>query len=267
MLDPREFARHEKPLVTVRIPFEPRCLRLGLRPTLDVPLRPAERASLIVFKFAALSSWAKWLDGGNWIERKSLSSSAAALFAAHRFADQVRHAKPGEVHFAHLLIPHYPYVVDRNCRFLPPAQWRRRNEAGPIGQREIAYFEQLRCTMRQVDRILEAVARSPAGPGAIVVLHGDHGSRITQLDPNIAHRGHYTEADLVAAFTTLFAVRSPKIAPGYHEQPARVSRLLKEIARSEFSALPPVGTDAAPSVVIEDREWKPRARVPFPATW
>ncbi len=239
----------------------------SLRPTLDAPLLASERAKLIVLKFAGLSSLAKWMDMTNLIERQGLSSSVVALSAAQKFAEQVRSARPGEVHFAHLLIPHYPYVVDRNCRLLPASQWRQRKWSRPIEEREVAYFEQLRCSLRQIDRILDAVAKSPAGPDAIVVIHGDHGSRITDLDPNTEHRGRYTKAQMVAAFNTLFAVRGPKIAPGYDESPARVSHLLEDLGRSEFGTLPVDRSDDAPSVVLEDLNWKPRARVPFPATW
>jgi hypothetical protein len=147
------------------------------------------------------------------------------------------------------------------------SQWRQRKWSRPIEEREVAYFEQLRCSMRQIDRILDAVAKSPAGPDAIVVIHGDHGSRITDLDPNTEHRGRYTKAQMVAAFNTLFAVRGPKIAPGYDESPARVSHLVEDLGRSEFGTLPVDRSDDAPSVVLEDLDWKPRARVPFPATW
>lgn len=239
----------------------------SLRPTLQVPLSAPERARLIAVKFAALSSLAKKIYGAAYLERMSLTSSVAAFAAAPRFAEQVRHAKRGEVYFAHLLIPHYPYVTNRDCRFLATSQWRQRMGTVPIREREAAYFEQLRCTTQQIDSILDAIAKSPAGGDAIVIVHGDHGSRVTNVDPQVANQGYFTEADLIAGYSTIFAVRSKGIAPGYREKPAKVSRLLEVVSRNNFHALPTDEAESDSSVMLDDDNWKPRARVPLPASW
>ena len=63
---------------------------------------------------------------------------------------------------------------------------------------------------------------------ATIIIHGDHGSRITLRDPIIAYRDQATKIDYVDSFSTLFAIRSPEIEPGYSSRLRPLPNLIAE---------------------------------------
>ena len=256
----------------------------SLAPTLSLPWGPADRARLIAIKFAALSTIARGLQEP-WnllaprlrrhgfraedlrIHSSAASSTVAAMLAFDMLRDSAARIQPGQALFAHLLLPHYPYAVASDCRYLPHGKWKVRRFVHAQRVRESAYFDQLRCAQRKVDLVLDALAKSPAGANSIVIIHGDHGSRITKLDPNIRNAGRYSDADMIAGFSTLFAVRAPGVAPAYYRGRAPVASLLRDFALGDFRNAPSPSPDARPTVFLENRALKPVRAVALPAAW
>lgn len=125
----------------------------------------------------------------------------------------------GTLVFGHFLVPHGPYLLSGQCepgnsgevgyylgrRFPDPA---RRAEARRRYFGE--YFDQMSCAITRIEALLQAVATNPELHDAIVVIHGDHGSRISV--GNLAH--DLEREDFIANFGTYFAVRRPDLPPG-----------------------------------------------------
>jgi hypothetical protein len=256
----------------------------SLRPTLRVPLSVTERVGLIIYKFAAISHFATafslpWNMAVLGLNRHGAnlplfdpvnggrSSSVGALEALDEFASLVRRARPGQAYFAHILLPHYPYVVRPDCSYLPWRDWEYRRSQTDISGRRHAYYNQLRCTMRRVSNVLAALSKSPAGAASIVIVHGDHGSRITNVDPNEADVGKFTDADMIAGFSTLFAIRAPGIDPAYSDEPMSVAKLLQDFAQSNFRRPPRPIMLQNPTVHLDDSEWKVGRQYPLPRDW
>jgi hypothetical protein len=233
----------------------------SLYPTLAFSMGITDRASLIAYKFVMLASWGKYFD---W---KSLTSSIPAEQAFRNFAEQVRGAQPGGLYLAHILLPHYPYAFDRNCRDLPRSAWRRRKGAETLGERQHAYFGQARCAANRLDMVLNTLARSPAGANSMVIVHGDHGSRLTTVDPKADNAGRYTSDDMVAGYSTLFAVRGPRITPGYRTYPIAAAGLLRDLTQSGFQVPHEPESAGEATVVVDDDDWRPSHRVPLPNSW
>ena len=136
-----------------------------------------------------------------------------------RFLGFVERMPRGTHLFAHFMAPHSPYLLTEECTFgvsggvgynlaarFPDAASRheaRRNY-------ESQYLAQLACVTNRLDAFLNAVARNPALQDATIVIHGDHGSRISG--------GSAVEdvqrEDLIANYAAYFAVRSPGVSPG-----------------------------------------------------
>ena len=143
-----------------------------------------------------------------------------------RLEADLRHARRGDAYFAHLLIPHYPYVLDAACTLRGDIDdWLYSGPAVPASQyalntpqsrasRYSNYFAQIRCQQQLIERLFEALKAAGMWRDAIVVIHGDHGSRIVQHLPVPANAARLTATDLRDAFSTLFALRAPGIAPG-----------------------------------------------------
>ena len=193
------------------------------------------------------------------------STTVASLDALNSVTRSLASAEHGEVYLVHMLLPHYPYVVGRDCEILSWENWKLRRKTGPLKERQRAYLEQLRCTTKKVSVAIDAFRKSNGGKGGIIILHGDHGSRITDVDPTAENLGRFGDAELLAGFSTLFAVQSPHIKPGYHGEPQPVAMLLKDLRASNFRGTPRTDPSRVGGIYLDDDlEWIPRRRVALP---
>lgn len=168
-------------------------------------------------------------------------SAPWAKMAAERLIDDLRKAEPGNAYFAHLLLPHRGFVMDENCRLKPDIDsWYDHPRLGlEPGQRlagqsrrarYIEYFKQVRCALRTMGGVLEALSQSGVLDKAIVIVHGDHGSRIAGLPPHEIHASGLTRTDLADNFSVLFAIRSPDLKAGYDSSVRSAQALFAELA-------------------------------------
>ncbi len=254
-----------------------------LKPIAATTLDATEKAALILYGFASLSEAAKlavrFYDlAASRLARTSVrlpsfelhqANATGALVAFDRVIADLRHARPGEAYVVHLLLPHYPYAVGRDCGTKALGEWQmRRSPLVTRKGRELAYFDQVTCAMSKVGAALRALAASPSGSRSIVIVHGDHGSRITQRDPMVENTSRFDERDLINGYSTLFAVRTAEIEPGYDAARLPVAQLLSALARSSFSsAAVDLAPGFVPSVMLENWRWKPIRRHELPASW
>jgi hypothetical protein len=73
---------------------------------------------------------------------------------------------------AHVLAPHYPYVLDADCHPLDPRA--KHTEAHPWADRQ-AYLDQLSCLNRRVLALATNILERSSTP-PVIILQGDHGS-------------------------------------------------------------------------------------------
>jgi hypothetical protein len=212
-----------------------------------------------VYDTAAI--WARQ-QGFAWPRATHEIPNFGARAALNHLAEELRQARPGDAFFAHVLLPHSPYLLDRNCRLRD--DWRE-HVNDTLELRERAYTEQVSCATTKVRAALEAIAQSPAGANAIVIVQGDHGSRVFDTPE---HKGAFTDEELVAGYSTLFAIRAPGLEPGYDPRPLPAWALLDAAAWSEFkSAEPRLDNDFVPTVTLEDEDWRPVEKRPLPKWW
>ena len=219
-----------------------------------IPAPAYEKARLIAYKLIVLSGALHVLTNVYdhfahqpavraldlpWINLKlgGYSSTLSGFAALDRLTNDVASAKSGEVYFAHLLVPHYPYVMSRDCAVLRPSQWQFRHAVTPMKARETASSEQLVCLGKQLEELFTAFRRSAAGRDGIIVIHGDHGSRLTRKDPNSANRGRLSARDLMQSYSTLFAVSAPGLPAGLDHRPAATPDILHALHRNRFRSV------------------------------
>jgi hypothetical protein len=254
---------------------------LGAGSLLYTPLNRRERGQVLFFKFLMLSDALVALDekipdllellyperpieaplkplGYTW--------SIASALAMDRLIEDLHKAKPGEVYIAHLVLPHFPWAFDPSCNIRPLRDWDRRVVRFAGQRRERGYFDQIRCTLRKTDRLLDVLASSPAGRDSVVIIHGDHGSRNWLRIPSLKYFRVSQLSDYLAAYSTLFAVRSPGLPSTYVEAPAPVADLLRQLIESEFRAVP-TPPPGPPLVYAADEDWRPRKRIELPESW
>lgn len=147
-----------------------------------------------------------------------------------RFEETIR-GQEADAFFAHFLMPHAPSVMNPNCE--PQPRWTSpyylyeiMNLSGDeldthrIQAYEL-YFDQALCAIRTLDGFLSRLAEMPQYEHATIVLHGDHGSRISagRLAENLSDR------DMIDNFSALYAIRGRGIDPGYDQRIISVQRL------------------------------------------
>jgi Sulfatase len=152
--------------------------------------------------------------------------------------DVLRHPR-GHAFFAHLILPHYPYVFDERCTLRSrTSDWltNRISATDPFiyntpssrAQKYERYVQQVGCVLTKLDDMLTQLERRGLLDDAIVIVNGDHGSRLPEHFPSgmALAAGRLDDADYRDTFSTLFAIRSPGVSPGYDAQPAPLRDLL-----------------------------------------
>ena len=145
----------------------------------------------------------------------------------------------GTAVFAHLLIPHHSYVYDAVCNLKKnSSQWENSSDRVTIDQptgspksrreRYIFYFEQTRCTYKMLGEFFQNLQKIDLFDNSTIILHGDHGSRIGLLSPAAGGLSEISEADIVAYFSTLYAVKRPGLPPAYDPKMRSIQALFAE---------------------------------------
>ena len=243
--------------------------RLGVLEPVEMPT--AQKAQVIAGAYLSRSDiWNElreqyaWLRGvlpqglglPEWAWERTRVSPIATSSALDRLADRLRRARRGQAIVAHLLLPHYPYVYDAECRIRAPVDWLDRNDPmlpdannTPDGRalRYVRYGEQLRCTQRRVQELLDAIP-SDIGDGAVVILQGDHGSRISLVGRRSRAQEQLIRTDYMDAYSTLFAVRAPGLPSRYDPRQASAACLLEALVDSGFQPPAAQACEAPPAI-------------------
>jgi hypothetical protein len=184
-------------------------------------------------------------------------SPLATRALTERLIAAVSGARRGQYVFAHLMLPHYPYAYLPDCSLRRPTEWNSRRDAdAPPGtantvegreERYGQYLDQMQCAYKDVARLLEAIPEELQGD-AVVILHGDHGSRINILPPDPDNMQRLTPNDFSDAYSTMFAVKGLAVPAGDYGRPVAIGCVLTSMVESEFTSAAP-----DPSCNTEDK--------------
>lgn len=175
-----------------------------------------------------------------WDEVHDVSHLPMLTTFAQLRNDIAQHNDAGTVFFAHILAPHGPYAYNADCQLLPIDQWRQRHVLMPFIQttpaiREqvyAAYEGQVSCVQSQLQLLFAAMRTAGIYDQAIIIIHGDHGSRIALHVPEAANSAVLTQQDFSDFYQTLFAVKAPDYAVGYDQHFFDLQTLLADVTHS-----------------------------------
>lgn len=255
----------------------------SLQPMANYGLTTGERMKMILSKFIGMSHTLEYagrkseildrilvvsgLPGFRAFQNLKATGPVASMAVFDVVANDLANARSGEAYFVHALFPHYPYTSASDCSSKPIATWNHRLDRGPMEQKQNGYEEQALCSARQIEKLLDVLKQSPAADNFVMIVHGDHGSRLTQVDPSYERRASIRPDDIIASYSTLFAVRIGGMPGRYSDAMVNTPRLLKALSDNQFSAAPEPLTDSQPYIFIDDDDWTPRAKVPMPSQW
>ena len=249
----------------------------------DRTLAAREKARLLVIKFVALSDlalpiiaaidditrWEPIRQAGVPVmapKERAVSNSVAGFAILDRMTDDLKQARPGNVYFAHVLAPHYPYAFDRHCRLIAPSAWEYRRSSRTLAVREAAYREQVRCLLGRLDKLFAAFESSPAGGNGVIVIHGDHGSRVTEVEPGEWNRGKIKPWDFMAGYSTLFAVKAPGISSGSDPTPYPVPAILRRLSDTRFASTEGLRPGTG-QVFLDNQDWTVASPASLAKAW
>lgn len=249
----------------------------------DSPLSVGDKAAVLLRSFAALSDPLQFLVFNYDRAVESVPALAAvaprlgltyvnvppALGAMASFDDllaDVARARPGQAYFAHLLMPHHPYAYDASCRLLPEAEWSTRRAALLSREQSYrAYVEQWRCAVSRIGELVRALEAARPERDFVVIVHGDHGSRVVPVDPDATNAEALPRQSFRDAYSALVAIRLPGQPAGYDREPATVGEILKQVVANDFRGPVAVHGTRPPAVVLVDPDdWEPERRLAAP---
>ena len=144
----------------------------------------------------------------------------------------------GTAFFGHVQLPHSPYYLDERCapnhaiNLRAERRWLTDQRVTPEQRHALyrEYLPQVGCWNRQLAELL-AVLEARGERDAVVIVHGDHGSRIGTM-PSVDSA--VTKEQMADYHSTLFAIRAPGIAPGVDTAVAAIKDLLDRFSAAGF---------------------------------
>jgi hypothetical protein len=214
----------------------------GLQLTQDVQMQTMDRVQLIFSAYLSRSfmythakdyysrcrdqllAYGIALPSGSWDQHKV--TALPYLHALDRLWNNIIELPTGNALFAHLLIPHAPYLANADCSietsidkwkyqslmFRGDALYGRKdpNTTRSRAENYQQYFNQVHCLYTRLEDLFEQMQISGIWENSVIIIHGDHGSRIMRTYPTIQNEGHLSEVDMLDGFSTLFAVKLPE---------------------------------------------------------
>lgn len=207
---------------------------------------------------------------GTWSREAAavrLSSLAGGAMARDVGRDLAQ-AAPGHAYFVHVLLPHPPFIYHADGTVRPepwtwpdgaggPAARPRRNTPATRAAQYPAYLEQLAFIDAQVAAWCDTLRGLGLWDDALVIVHGDHGSRLDCGPPTIGNFDSLAPSDLRDVYSILAAVKLPRVEGGAVTGAAPLERILAAAAADSAAGTDPAG---APQQVFigDDRGLEPR---------
>jgi hypothetical protein len=207
-----------------------------------------------------------------WDLHGNYPGALATLQVMDLFTDQLRQAGPGQAFFAHIVLPHSPYGLDRDCQpELQPGKWLltgdkrlvpRTNTPKSRALRYPLYLDQVFCLQSRLDAMFQILKDKGLWERAVVIIHGDHGSRICLWPPIPSMKDKLAASDFMDCFSTLFVVKGPGIEEGYNRQLLPLDHLFGRLFRD---GIPPGDPELEnnPWVYLQDMD-KLMVKQPMP---
>lgn len=158
-----------------------------------------------------------------WTRRHLQPFSVNTMEAMNVLSERIQDLSSGHALFAHLLLPHFPYVFRENCSARAISESMDNMEAVPLEfrtseMREVRfdqYLRQVECLYVKLDELFQKMQMLGIFDSSIIIIHGDHGARLGLRDPQSKSKNQLEAADYADGLSTLFAAKVPGKSGGY----------------------------------------------------
>ncbi|MFC1796326.1 hypothetical protein ACFL1V_04445 [Pseudomonadota bacterium] len=144
----------------------------------------------------------------------------------------------GGAYFAHLLLPHTPFVYNEDCELdYSSESWKRyvaqglvKNNVDTRALRYLQYLPHAQCALKEVGRLFGRMRELDLYDDAIIIVHGDHGSAISLHSAHRLNQDKLTPEDYRDLFSTLFAIKLPGGQYREHDETISLNVLMSRTA-------------------------------------
>jgi hypothetical protein len=192
-----------------------------------------------------------------WITPPAHTYTSNAMQTVGKTWNNILSLPHGHAAFIHLMLPHFPYSFGRNCATRPLLEWeenlehvpKERRTAQLQAERYRLYFDQMDCVLALLDNLLDRLRQAGMLDDSIILVHGDHGSRLAIRDPTVEAMP-LTDSDLLDYFSLLYAAKIPGSPARYDVTPTPVEDLLIHSLNLPVSTKGPASAMPAPHFVF-----------------
>jgi hypothetical protein len=182
------------------------------------------------------------LADARWYSSVEVAVHEPRLFEV--LSQDIQKRAMGNYFFAHALIPHGPFIYQADCSAsydLHPALTVGRGRNEPVLSelsedvyevRNGLYFGQIDCALKNLQSLIDGMKNDGNYDRAIIIVHGDHGSRIGPYSNSFENQHLLRQEHYRAEFSTLFAVKYPGSEFSISEQALPIPYLLEEFLLS-----------------------------------
>ncbi len=160
-------------------------------------------------------------DDGRWFVRRLLTGDVSHSGILDVFTEKMQvGANPDSYNYFHHAGAHAPLLFDRNCKYVGPQPVGYANEG-----------EQVRCTLKQLEKMIQALKKNGVYDQTMIVINGDHG---TPWLPS-SQPGQWGEIvpDYIMGMASVFLFIKPPEARGpmgFSDQPVTMGDIPATIA-------------------------------------
>lgn len=146
----------------------------------------------------------------------------------------------GTYYFLHTYFPHGPFIFDRACNAKATTGWESK-EYGTAAAYRLRYelfLDQALCASSDLMDLIKVIDSKPELKDALVIVHGDHGPRITAVTDEAKADLNYDEGRRARdRRATFLAIRDGQKPGGVIEDDVRIDAVFENLAESDFTGL------------------------------
>jgi hypothetical protein len=168
----------------------------------------------------------------------------------------------GDVFFAHLLLPHAPFVYQNDCQLdYKSKPWERYLGHGLESTQDeriaryIRYLPQAKCALNEIERLFDRMRELDIFNDAFIVVHSDHGSGVSLHSANRLNQNKLTPEDYRDLYSTLFVVKPPGGEYREYTETVSLNVLMKRttmriLGQNQPEHIPGVDVEAIPFIYL-----------------
>ncbi|MFY4730733.1 sulfatase-like hydrolase/transferase [Nitrospira sp. BLG_2] len=208
-----------------------------------------------------------------WTRRPIYPFSVNAAVAMDALSESIQQLAPGHMLFAHVMLPHFPFVYREDCSPRAIAESMDDMEMVPLKSRTPEdrkirydqYLRQMECLYVKLDELFVRMQSSGVFDDSIVIVHGDHGGRLGLRLPTSKEHNQLTPTDYADGLSTLFAAKIPESPGGYEPTLYAINELLVQTLDNAIGRTPPLSVPRKePFAYLNDGDRKPLLLVDMP---